>query len=119
MTEIEKCEIHNLKERQQISIDTFNETYREFNKEKDIDDYINRAFNEEKLRYEIFNKNSYFFLCRKNGDIVGYLKLNVNNAMSEVMNDDYIEIERIYILRDCQKKGYRKSFYEKGDRNSS
>ena len=45
-----------------------------------------------------------FFFKKK---IIGYLKLNFNDAQNEIVNlGDSFEIERIYILSNFQRKGF-------------
>ncbi|MBT8300610.1 MAG: GNAT family N-acetyltransferase, partial [Maribacter sp.] len=41
-------------------------------------------------------------------DLVGYLKLNVNEAQSDLKGEDSIELERIYVVREFQGKGIGK-----------
>ena len=51
---------------------------------------------------------STFYFCYCNGQLAGYLKLNVGAAQSDVKDDEALEIERIYILNEFQGKGIGK-----------
>ena len=44
--------------------------------------------------------------------MVGYLKLNLLDAQTEKMSDDYLEIERIYVLKKFHGKGYGKALID-------
>ncbi len=46
-------------------------------------------------------------------EVAGYLKVNVNDAQSEEMGDESLEIERIYIKKEFQKHGLGKYLLNK------
>ena len=57
---------------------------------------------------EIQNKNSTFYFILSNKTIVGYFKLNQNDAQNELFTKPSIELERIYVLPDFQGQGIGK-----------
>src|SRR5689334_6636436 len=66
-----------------------------------------------KMENELSNKNSEFFFIYLDNNLAGYLKLNVDDAQSEEMGMESLEIERIYIKRKFQKYGLGKVLYNK------
>ncbi|GAA3332944.1 hypothetical protein GCM10020331_095030 [Ectobacillus funiculus] len=71
---------------------------------KNMNAYLERAFNLkqlEKKNYPIFLRNSFFVYF--NNEVAGYLKVNTNDAQSEEMGDESLEIERVYIKSKFQK----------------
>ena len=48
-----------------------------------------------------------------NNEVAGYLKVNTNDAQSEEMGDESLEIERIYIKGEFQKHGLGKYLLNK------
>lgn len=48
-----------------------------------------------------------------NKEVAGYLKLNFNDAQSEKMGNDSLEIERIYIRGKFHKRGLGKYLMNK------
>ncbi|GAY79035.1 negative regulation of sporulation, septation and degradative enzyme [Sporolactobacillus inulinus] len=70
--------------------------------------YLEEAFNVKQLEKEMSDPSSEFFFIYLNKDLAGYLKINVNDAQSEKMGDESLEIERIYIRRTFQRKGLGK-----------
>ena len=48
-----------------------------------------------------------------NDKIAGYLKVNTGDAQTEEMDDDALEIERIYIINKFQKLGLGKYLFNK------
>ena len=66
---------------------------------------MDRAFNKEQLLSELENTNSEFYFLLLNDEPVGYLKLNLGAAQSDLHDNNSLEIERIYIDQSQQGKG--------------
>lgn len=90
---------------QNISIQTFTETFAGQNTEKDMQKYIAENLSVEKLFAELQNPGSQFYFIRSGNEILGYLKLNSGNAQTEKNNINSLEIERIYVLKEHHGKG--------------
>ncbi|MTT30864.1 GNAT family N-acetyltransferase [Terrilactibacillus sp. BCM23-1] len=102
---IKKCTLEDLRQLQEISYETFNETFKHQNSPENINAYLERAFNLKQLEKELSNISSQFFFVYVNNEVAGYLKVNLNDAQSEEMGDESLEIERIYIMNKFQKQG--------------
>ncbi len=105
---ITKCTLDDLLLLQEISIETFNDTFKEQNTPENMNAYLERAFTVEQLKKELSNESSEFFFVFFNDEIAGYLKVNVNEAQTEDMGDESLEVERIYIKSHFQKHGLGK-----------
>ncbi|RRJ64925.1 GNAT family N-acetyltransferase [Paenibacillus oralis] len=105
---IKKCSREDLQVLQEISIETFNDTFKEQNSPENMQAYMERAFNAEQLEKELANSSSEFFFICFHEEPAGYLKVNMNDAQSEKMSDESLEIERIYIRNKFQRKGLGK-----------
>ncbi|MFS0876202.1 GNAT family N-acetyltransferase [Solibacillus isronensis] len=103
-----QCTIENLEALQSISRNTFYETFHEQNSEESMTTYLNTAFSAVKLTVELENKHSLFKLLYINEELAGYLKVNIDEAQSEQLGPDALEVERIYILSRFQKLGLGK-----------
>lgn len=103
-----QCTTENLDALQTISRDTFYESFYEQNSEESMTAYLNTAFSSEKLTAELQNKQSLFKLLFVNEELTGYLKVNIEEAQSEQLGHDTLEVERIYILSRFQKLGLGK-----------
>lgn len=108
-----KCTIEDLLKLQEISYETFEETFKEQNSSENMNAYLERAFNHEQLEKELSNVYSNFFFVYFNNELAGYLKVNTNHAQSEQMGNDSLEIERIYIKNKFQKHGLGKNLLNK------
>ncbi|MFJ8234923.1 GNAT family N-acetyltransferase [Ureibacillus sp. NPDC094379] len=105
---IKKCNREDLQALQEISIETFNATFKDQNSPENMAAYLERAFNLNQLEKELSTTSSEFFFVSVNNEVAGYLKININDAQSEPMGEESLEIERIYIKSEFQKHGLGK-----------
>lgn len=106
--EIKKCSLDDLQKLQEISIETFNDTFKDQNSPDNMKAYLDRAFNSKQLEKELSRISSEFYFILYNEELAGYVKVNIKDAQSEEMGDDSLEIERIYIRQKFQSKGLGK-----------
>ena len=97
--QIRKLDITDLENLQKISITTFRETFEEVNSEKDMQKYLDENLSLERLKNELENLDSEFYFIENENKNLGYLKLNFGNAQTEKVEENYFEIERIYVLK--------------------
>ena len=105
---IKKCNFEDLGLLQEISVETFNETFTNQNSPENMKAYLERAFSLKQLEKELSNISSEFYFIYSNEEIAGYLKVNSNDAQTEIMGNDALEIERIYIRGKLHKQGLGK-----------
>ncbi|MFK2827062.1 GNAT family N-acetyltransferase [Bacillus sp. B190/17] len=110
---IKQCTLEDVRTLQEMSYETFNETFKDQNSLENMNTYLERAFNVKQLEKELSNVSSQFFFGYFNNEAAGYLKINTNNAQSEEMGDESLEIERIYIKKKFQKHGIGKYLLNK------
>ncbi|AEI42352.1 GNAT family N-acetyltransferase [Paenibacillus mucilaginosus] len=110
---IKKCTLEDSRTLQEISYETFNETFKDQNSPDNIKTYLERAFNINQLETELSHPFSQFFFVYFHNEAAGYVKVNANDAQSEVMGNEYLEIERIYIKSKFQKHGLGKVLLNK------
>lgn len=110
---LKKCTLEDSRILQEISYETFNDTFKDQNSPESMNAYLERAFNLKQLEKELSNVSSHFFFVYFNQEVAGYLKLNTNDAQSEEMGDESLEIERIYIKNQFQKHGLGKYLLNK------
>jgi diamine N-acetyltransferase len=110
---IKKCTLEDLHILQEISYETFNETFNHQNSPENMNAYLEKAFNLNQLEKELSNSSSEFFFIYFNSEVAGYLKINTNDAQTEKLGNESLEIERIYIKNKFQKKGLGKYLINK------
>ncbi|MBS2100986.1 GNAT family N-acetyltransferase [Carboxylicivirga linearis] len=96
------CEVtlDDLEELQKVSKQTFFETFSSDNSKEDMEKYLNINFSKEKLSQKIKNQYSTFFMAKIDNKAIGYLKINTKSAQTELINQNSLEIERIYVLKE-------------------
>jgi diamine N-acetyltransferase len=107
------CTIEQVCELQEISYETFNETFKAQNSPENMNAYLNKAFNREQLESELSIADSQFLFIYVDNQVAGYMKVNINDAQSEKMGEESLEIERVYIKKAFQKHGLGKVMLHK------
>ena len=106
--------IESLSKLVKLSVQTFEETFGHKNTKENMAWYFKTKMNSEQLKKELLHPNSDFYWILFRKKIIGYLKLNFNDAQTEVVNlGESFEIERIYILSNFQQKGFGKDVLSK------
>ncbi|KGE17290.1 GNAT family N-acetyltransferase [Paenibacillus wynnii] len=105
---IKKCTFEDLELLQEISVETFNETFKNQNSRNNMKAYLEKAFNLQQLEKELSYTSSEFYFIYLYSEIAGYLKLNTSEDQTEIMDNVSLEIERIYIKKKFYKKGLGK-----------
>ncbi|MDM5326172.1 GNAT family N-acetyltransferase [Neobacillus sp. CF12] len=110
---IKKCTLEDSSKLQEISYETFNETFKHQNSLENMLAYLERAFNINQLEKELSYITSEFYFVYFNNEVAGYLKVNSDDTQSEDMGDESLEVERIYIKKEFQKHGLGKYLLNK------
>ena len=98
---------------QQIGRQTFSETFTESNSAENMAKYLEEAYSFEKLNEELNNQNSFFYFAILDEKVIGYLKLNLGESQTELKDNDALEIERIYVLKDFHGKKVGQILFDK------
>lgn len=98
---------------QKISKQTFSETFLPFNSPENINSYLENELSVKKLSTELANKNSTFYFAEVDTTPVGYLKINVLDAQTEIKEGNALEIERIYVLKEFHGAKVGQKLFEK------
>ncbi len=99
-----KCTTSDLKTLVHISNETFRAAFEKDNDPEDFEAYIQEAFHPDKLTKELAHKGCLFHFVYDDEELVGYFKLNIGTAQTDVHDPNALEIERIYVLGDHQGK---------------
>lgn len=104
MAEIQRVNIAQAGMLLTISKKTFYDAYAHLIAAADLEIYSATAFTLNKMQQELANPNSAFYFAVEGNQVVGYIKLNFNNAQTEPGHKNTLEVERIYVLARCQGK---------------
>jgi diamine N-acetyltransferase len=112
MIKIVKATTDEVSAIQSISRATFYEAFELQNNPEDFKIFTDKAFALDKLTKEVHNPSSQFYFAKDADKVVGYLKVNLDDAQTEPEGNDALEIERIYVYQAYQGKSIGKSFLE-------
>lgn len=85
--------------------ETFLTAFGRYNKAEDMNQYLDERITVSYMTQELNTEGTYFYFARLHGDLVGYLKLNIDEAQNEPVGSNGLEIERIYVLSSYQGRG--------------
>jgi len=111
--DIRKITYRDVTELQNISKQTFFETFASDNSEENMKDYLENTFSVEKLTAELNDTNSEFYFAELDGSSIGYLKVNEGASQTELKDKNALEIERIYVLKAYHGKKVGQILYDK------
>jgi diamine N-acetyltransferase len=111
--ELRRVTVNELDKLQKIGKQTFSETFTSGNSEENMKKYLEEGFSTEKLKAELVNKNSEFYFAILESNVIGYLKVNFGQSQTEIKDENTLEIERIYVLKEFHGKKVGQILYDK------
>jgi diamine N-acetyltransferase len=102
-----------IKQLQQISQQTFYETFAAVNSVENMKSYLEEGYSLNKLQAELSDTNVEFYFAELDEIIIGYLKVNTGSSQTELKDEQALEIERIYVLKEYHGKKVGQLLYEK------
>lgn len=109
---IEKVASSQLNKLQEISRQTFHETFASQNRKEDMAKYLDEGLSLQNLNRELDSTSSAFYFAYIDDQIAGYLKVNWGDSQTENHDKDAFEIERIYIFKSFQGSGVGQSLFD-------
>ena len=108
---LNRATISDINQLQQVSRQTFSETFSVVNTKENMRKYLDEELSTEKLTNELANPDSEFYFALLENNVIGYLKLNFGQSQTELKDDNAIELERIYVLKEFQGKSIGQFLY--------
>ena len=100
-----QCSIDNHETLILVSRKTFIDAFERQNNPEDFKQYMRQAFDKNEIKNQLLDKNMIFYLVYTMHDLVGYFKLNKNEAQKEKFKNSCVELERFYVLKTFQNQG--------------
>ena len=108
-----KCTIADLSVLADFSRSVYYDAFSALNTPENMNDYLEKAFASDKLLAELSDSNSAFYFLYSDDMLIGYLKLNEAPSQTDLNDSESVEIERIYILKDFQHRGFGQLLIDK------
>ena len=93
---------------QDLSIETFSETFGQQNPPEDLELYLEKAFNPQQLIKEIMDSNTNFYFIFQEALLAGYIKLKNASLPEHPFLGEALEVERLYVRKEYQHLGLGK-----------
>ena len=97
-----------------IGVETYSQTFSGMTSPEIMSQYLAVAVDRRKIAAELANPDSLFLSLVVEGELAGYLKVNQNEAQTDLREAEGLEIERIYLRKRFQGRGLGKLLLEKG-----
>ena len=92
---------------------TFYETWKSVNTEEDLQLYMNKSFDREKIKKELEESLvNTFLLAYVDNELAGYAKLRNDRTHEQLSPQKSLEMERIYVLKKYQDKKVGKALMD-------
>lgn len=105
---IRKAIPEDLRDLLHVARTAFLQAFTAGNKSENVQAYLNEAFTVEQFEMELKNSASTFFIAEKEGEIIGYTKVNQVPAQTDVHDPESLEIARLYVLEEHLGSGLGK-----------
>ncbi|MCF6514718.1 GNAT family N-acetyltransferase [Lactobacillus sp. S2-2] len=102
MSFIKEVSINDSQDLQKVSQKAFYDTFSDSSSKSNMETFLNTNYSIQNLTNELNEPNSKFYFVYYQEQIAGYIKINLNDAQTEDYGNDYLEIERIYLLKEFQ-----------------
>ncbi|MEN0046826.1 MAG: GNAT family N-acetyltransferase [Bacteroidota bacterium] len=110
--QIQQATLADLDELLSFAKSNFILTYAHLNDPQNFQAYLDKAFSRANFQVEMEAPNTQFYLLKKGGELLGYIKLNFNKRVKNLNADESVEMERIYVKPEAKGKGYGKILIE-------
>lgn len=102
---LRRAKIADLEDLIALSVQTFRDTYGEYNTPEDMDAYLSSAFNRDRIRKELTEPTTTYLLADVEGECAGYAKLQYRKPPPCVTGPEPLELARIYAQSRWHGKG--------------
>src|SRR5688572_13755352 len=110
---IRKINANDIHQLVNISRQTFLETFSSMNSSENMNKYLEENLTLKKLTAELNNSDTEFYFAETDKQAIGYLKINTSDAQTELKNENSLEIERIYVLKEYLGKKAGQLLFDK------
>lgn len=98
LLKIEACSSADINMISEVAIRAYRDFYL-YLWEDDGSWYINRSFMPHQIQKEIVDINTAYFSLKSGGEVVGFMKLNIDRPLKGHEEWNALELERIYLLK--------------------
>ncbi len=101
------CNLNDLNELQRISQTAYVEAFFDLLNNEDVKEYVKNKYCLHSLKKELDNVSNHFLFCYVDDKVVGYMKY--------ILKPDFLEIDRLYLLKSSKGLGAGSKFMNKAE----
>jgi len=87
-----------------VAIETFIETFAEFNTPENMEAVLKEAYDADTLEREWREEGSVCYLAWEGNNLIGFVRLRLNDEAEDRLGKNTIELQRLYVHPDHQGK---------------
>lgn len=110
--QITPCQAEEVPVLRRMAESTFVQAFGAQNTPEDMAEYTAKAFSLAHVQAEFDHPDSFFYFAKEAGNPIAYLKLNFNQAQTDLKEAEGMEIERIYVESTHQGKGIGATLFD-------
>lgn len=104
MIEIREAALQDIPAMRQVAISSYADTFAASNSKENMEAFFEEAYNLEKLEEELQEQNSRLLLALEGDAQVGFLRLRESGEVVNLLGQNTIELQRLYVLTSAQGK---------------
>ncbi len=104
MIEIREAALQDIPAMRQVAISSYADTFAASNSKENMEAFFEEAYNLEKLEEELREQNSRLLLALEGDAQVGFLRLRESGEVVNLLGQNTIELQRLYVLTSVQGK---------------
>ena len=104
MIEIREAALQDIPAMRQVAISSYADTFAASNSKENMEAFFEEAYNLEKLEEELREQNSRLLLALEGDAQVGFLRLRESGEVVNLLGQNTIELQRLYVLTSAQGK---------------
>lgn len=113
IVKIRKASIDDLGPLVDLARKSFLQAFSANNKPENVISYLDKAFTKDQFSSELSEQGSTFYLAEVNQKVIGYTKINLVPAQTDIHDSESLEIARLYVLQEYIGLGLGKELLDK------
>ncbi|MBL7870299.1 MAG: GNAT family N-acetyltransferase [Cyclobacteriaceae bacterium] len=104
MIEIREATSHDIPDMREVAISSYADTFGAFNSPENMEAFFKNAYSIKKLEEELLEPQSRLLLAFEGNTQVGFLRLRECDEVIDLLGNNTIELQRLYVLTSAQGK---------------
>lgn len=112
MITIREAGLKDLEALREVAISSYHDTFAIHNTPENMEAYFNDAYSIENLEKEQSEYNSKLLLAIEADRIVGFVRLRECDEVKDILGNNTVELQRLYVLTSAQGKSVGKTLMQ-------